>query len=111
MPKIPSWVWLVVIGGGGYLAFTFFKKKLQVGTKGISDAIANTIIAYDPWLSQPPTQTTGSIVLPNGQLVPTANIRAYVDTPTGQTRVQYQGQTYALAPHNSAGNWPATLVR
>lgn len=108
--KIPVWVWLIAIGGGGYLAYTFLRKKLNVATDGVADVIANTIIAYDPWLSQPPTQTAGMIVLPGGQLIPTASVQAYVDGPTGQTRVKYGGRIYALAPHNSTGNWPATLV-
>lgn len=111
MNKIPSWVWAAGIGVGGFLLYQYLKKEGQkLIVNPLADAIAAPIIAVENFFHQTP-QTTGNIVMPDGSLVPTPQIRAYVDKPSGQTRIQYQGKIYALSPHDANGNWPATLVR
>jgi hypothetical protein len=108
--KIPTWVWLALVAGGGYALYQYFKKEGQkLIVNPLADAIAAPIIGLENFFHQTP-QTTGNIVLPDGTLVPTPQIRAYVDKPSGQTRVQYNGKVYALSPHDANGNWPATLV-
>lgn len=110
MNKIPTWVWLAVLAGGGYVLYQFFKKEGQkLVVDPLATLIAAPIIATENFFHQTP-QTTGSIVLPNGSLVPTYTVQAYIDNATGQTRVQYQGHVYSLSPHNADGNFPAALV-
>jgi hypothetical protein len=110
MPKIPAWIQVAGVAVVGYLLYLYLKKQgKDLIVNPLADAIAAPIIAFENAMHETP-QTTGSIVLPNGQLIPTSSIQAYVDQPSGQTRVRYNGRIYALASHNSAGNWPATLV-
>lgn len=111
--KIPQWVWLAGLVGAGYALYKMsdlFKQGVKTVTKPASDVIASTIIAWDPWLSKPAVQSTlvGSIVFPNGALVPIKNLRVY---PAGsEARVDYQNRTYRLSAHDANGNYPATPI-
>lgn len=122
--KIPQWVWIAGLVGGGFAVYKFsgaitdffqqFKKKLDTVTAPVTDAWADAIIRNDPYLSQPTVQSTltGSVLFPNGALVPLTNLQV---TPSGsgatfQARVAYQGRTYQLKPHDANGNYPAVAI-
>lgn len=115
--KVPNWVWLAGLAGAGYALYRLsdnVKNAVNYVTAPFSNAIADSIIANDPFLSQPTVQSTltGSVLFPNGARVPMTSLAptAY-NGPNGfEARVVYQGATYRLSAHDANGNYPATRV-
>jgi hypothetical protein len=122
--KAPNWVWLAGLAGVGYVAWKFsgeirdffdsLKKGASLVTKPVSDALADSIIANDPYLSQPTVQSqlTGAVLFTNGARIPMTQLSVQpYNGPSGfEARVTYQGRTYRLAPHDANGNYPAVPI-
>lgn len=112
--KTPSWVWLAGLVGVGFALYKLsdaFKRGVQTITQPVSDAIADSIIRNDPYLSQPTVQSTltGAVLFPNGARVPMTqlSVKSY-NGPNGfEARVTYNGVVYRLTPHDANGNYPA----
>lgn len=111
MNKIPTWVWYVAGALGLYYllkkAIPQIPQAINTALAAPEQAVAN---AYVGLTSGAPVVPAGNIVLPDGSLVPVAQLSPYVDSGSGNTMVAYAGHTYSLQPHDANGNWPATQV-
>lgn len=113
--KVPWWVWVLGLGGVGYLLYKSLPPvaaAASAATNAVSTGIANI------WLSLPyfglgsNIQVLGSVILPDGTVVP-LNTLAQGKIRQDQNSNVYanvNGNIYQLSPSNSDGNYPATLV-
>jgi hypothetical protein len=99
------------IGLGAYLlykAFSGVKTVVCAVTAPATAALANWYVSLTSCGAAIPT---GQVLLPNGTAVPVAQLQVSSVAGTNSAMFTYGGQTYYLnSPHDSNGNWAASLT-
>jgi len=112
MMKVSDWVGIGVVGVGGYVLYKLLSKVPQV-TAPISNAIASAWVAATNALNGSFTmQLLGNLVLPDGTLVPIAQLPsgAMRSTAGGDLQVLYNGHIWQMQPSDANGNFPVSVV-
>jgi len=99
--KIKDWLMLLAVGGAAWFVYS----KLSGGL----DDIANAAKKIKEWLAMPPqVKIKGMLVFENGKYISFSNLKTYWFGE--ELRVNYNGKTYRIFPHDDRGNYPAVEV-
>lgn len=99
--KAGDLVTLGVLGAVGYGLY----KLIGPGSPGAkaADAVAGGIAKAWVWATSSSVVPTGTVILPNGQRVPTANLHITWDRDVGVASFVYNGYGYIIPPNPSGG--------
>lgn len=96
---------LLLLGIGAYLLYKFYGTAQK-----IADPLTSAIANFYAWATLPPSMVVqGNLVFADGSTVPLANVD--VRQQGSLVIANYAGHFYQLAPSDTSGNWPATLVQ